>query len=309
MVNLLLASFQKRIGGKLGVAPGTELLAAIDAAKDAGIPYSLDDRDIRTTMLRAWRSMSLWQKSKLLSAVAASAFGEVELTEDDLRELREQDVLSGLMDELAGHMPTLKRVLIDERDRYLAEKIRNAPGARVVAVVGAGHVRGIRTVLEGPAPREPLDVERVPPASPVWKWVGWSIPALIVGSLVLLAWTKGGAVAGHNLGIWILANGIPAAIGAVAGLAHPGTILAAFVAAPITSLSPLIGAGYVTAFVQAYLRPPRVRDFHDVAEDAAHPSAWWRNRLLKVFLAFLLPSLGSVLGTFVGGYKILSNLF
>ena len=115
-------------------------------------------------------------------------------------------------------------------------------------------------------------------------------------------------MAGHNARFWILANGIPSALGAIGAWAHPLTVLAAFVAAPLTSLTPVIGAGYVTAFVQAYVRPPSVRELQNVSDDLRIPVQWWRNKLLRIFLAFLLPGLGSLIGTWIGGYEIFSNL-
>jgi pheromone shutdown-related protein TraB len=309
LMNLLLASYQKKIGEKLGVMPGTELLEAVRAAEEAGIPHSLSDRNVRTTMLRAWRSMSLWQRAKLFAGLLAGTFGGADISEEELRELRKKDVLSEVMAELAEVMPGLKDVLIDERDAYLAEKIRSAEGRRIVAVVGAGHLEGIQRVLSRDVATDLEAITTVPPVSPVWRWVGWSIPAVIIGSLALIAWTKGSAVAGQSLRFWILINGIPSGIGAVLALAHPLTVVAALVAAPITSLTPVIGAGYVTAFVQAWIRPPRVRDFQTVTEDAGSFPRWWRNRLLKVLLAFVFPTLGSLIGTYVGGAEIISNLF
>ena len=309
LVNLLLASYQKRIAGKLGVQPGMELLEAARVAEELEIPVELVDRNIRVTFLRAWRSMGFLQKMKLLSAVMVSAFDAPEITEEEIEKLREKDVLSEMMSELAKAMPTLKEVLIDERDVYLAQKIREAPGARVVAVVGAGHAAGIVRELSNERTADLDPIREVPPATSLWKWIGWGVPAVIVGSLMWIGISKGGDVAGQNLMFWILANGIPACVGAVIALAHPLTILAAFAAAPLTSLTPVIGAGYVTAFVQAWVRPPLVRDFQTLSDDSSTFSRWWGNRLLRVFLAFLLPTLGSLLGTFVGGAEILSNLF
>ena len=309
LMNLLLGSFQRKIGDKLGVLPGTELLEATRAAEEAGIPFSLCDRNVRITMLRAWRSMSFFQRSKMFGALLAGVFGGAELSEDELRELRKKDVLSEVMQQLATAMPALKRVLIDERDVYLAEKIRSTAGERIVAVVGAGHVEGISRLLSQPSRAKLERIEHIPPVTPVWKYVGWGIPLIIIGSLAIIAWSKGGDVAGESLRFWILANGIPSGIGAIVAFAHPLTVLTAFLAAPITSLTPVIGAGYVTAFVQAYVRPPRVRDFQTVVEDAGSARCWWRNRLLRVLLAFIFPTLGSMIGTYVGGYEIISNLF
>jgi len=308
-LNLLLASYQKRLGHELGVMPGTELLAAADAADELGIPVALCDRNVRVTILRAWRSMSWWKKNTLLAALLSGVFSRQTMSEDDLRELRKRDVLSEMIDELARELPVLKRVLIDERDAYLAHNIRKAAGARIVAVVGAGHLDGIERALAGPDQADLSGLESIPPVWPVMKVVGWLVPLSIVAGLAALAWFKGPAVAGDNLRFWILINGIPCAIGAALAAGHPATIVAAFLAAPVTSLSPLIGAGYVTALVQTYFRPPRVRDFQNVSDEMASLAAWWRNRLLRVFLTFVLPTLGSIVGTYVGGARILRELF
>lgn len=309
MLNLMLASYQKQLGLKLGVQPGSELLAAARTAEERGIPVALCDRDVRVTLRRAWRSLSWLKKFTLLSSLLAGLFEKTELSEDDLRELRQQDVMSKLMQELGEAFPGLKTVLIDERDAFLAKRIAQAPGRRVVAVVGAGHVEGIRQALRDDRPVDLATLETVPPVSPAWKWVGWGIPAVIVGSLVAIGLRHGAAAAGENLVFWILANGIPCAVGAVAALAHPVTIATAFVAAPITSLTPVIGAGYVTAFVQAYLKPPLVSEFREVSHDIASLRRWWSNRLIRIFLVFLFTTLGSLLGTWVGGAEIVSNLF
>ncbi len=309
IVNLVLASFQKRLGDKLGVLPGTEMLEAIKMAEKHNVPVILGDRDVRVTMRRAWRNTPFWRKSLLVSSLMLSIFDTTEVSEDEIRNLKKQDVLSEMMKELGKEVPTLKVVLIDERDRYLAKKMVEAPGKRTVAVVGAGHVVGICQTIEQQKTVDLKELDYVPPISPIWKMVGWSIPALIVGSIAWIGWQKGPEAAGENALFWILANGIPSGIGGILAMAHPLTILTAFVSAPFTSLTPVIGVGYVTAFVQAYLQPPLVRDFQSVAEDIAIPRRWWKSRLLRVFLAFLLPTIGSIIGTWVGGTRIVSNLF
>lgn len=309
MVNLILSSFQKRLGDKLGVIPGTEMLEAIRMADKHDIPVTLADRDVRVTMRRAWRNTPFWRKSLLISSLMLSIFDTTEVSEEEIRNLKKQDVLSEMMKDLGKEVPTLKTVLIDERDHYLAKKIADASGTRIVAVVGAGHVEGICRTLHG---REQVDLEElesIQPVSPAWKAVGWSIPVLIVGSIAWIGWQKGLSAAGENLLFWILANGIPSGIGGLLAMAHPLTIAAAFISAPFTSLTPVIGVGYVTAFVQAYLQPPLVREFQTVAEDIAIPRKWWKSRLLRVFLAFLFPTIGSLIGTWVGGTRIVSNLF
>ncbi len=309
VLHLLLGSYQKRLGMDLGVTPGAELLEAARVAEERGLPVELADRSVRVTLLRAWRSLGFWRRNKLVAAILASVFTDEKLSEDDLRELRRQDVLSELIRELAREMPELKGALIDERDAYLAEKIRRAPGRTVVAVVGAGHLDGVARLLEERQAVDLAPLEAIPSGSPVWKYVGWLIPVSIVAIFGTLAWTRGPAVAGENMKLWALATGIPCGIGAIVALAHPLTIATAFLVAPITTLHPLLGAGHVTALVQAWVQPPRVRDFQTVSDDLTRFRAWWSNRLLRVFLAFVLPSLGAMAGLYIGGAAVLRELF
>ncbi|MFW2365684.1 MAG: TraB/GumN family protein [Desulforhopalus sp.] len=308
LVSLLMASYQKRLGGKLGVMPGAELLMAATTAKEMQIPVSLCDRDVRITLRRAWKSTSFFKKGYLLASMLASLFDKTEISEEKLQELKQKDVLSELMDEMGETLPDLKRVLIDERDLYLVEKIKSSPGKRIVAVVGAGHVEGMKKQFNSDNKQKVSEVSVIPPVSRGYKIVGWTIPALIIGSLVVIGLQKGAAVAGENLIFWILANGIPAAIGALLALAHPLTTISAFASAPITSLTPVIGAGYVTAFIQVLACPPVVKEFETAGDDISTVSGWWRNKLLRVFLVFLLTGFGSAIGTWVGGYEIFKNL-
>jgi pheromone shutdown-related protein TraB len=309
LVNLILSSYQKKLGMQLGVMPGTELLEATKAAKEQGINIALCDRDVRVTLRRAWHQTSFLKKGYLVATLLVSLFDKTEITEEKLAELKKKDVLSELMSELGEAMPELKKVLIDERDVYLAEKIKTSAGKRLVAVVGAGHVEGIKKVINEDHSKALPEISTFPPVSSAIKVLGWSIPLLIIGSLVAIGIMKGSEAAGANLLYWILANGIPSAIGAALAWGHPLTIASAFGAAPVTSLTPVIGAGYVTAFVQVMLRPPVVREFETVTEDMATLGGWWKNKLLRVFLTFLLPGFGSMIGTWIGGVEIVSNLF
>jgi pheromone shutdown-related protein TraB len=309
LLNFLLSSYQRRLGGKLGVTPGSELLEATRTAETLGIPVTLCDRDIRITLRRAWGALSLLDKSKLLASALVGLVDEQELSEEELRRIRQKDVLSELMQELGRVMPALRRVLIDERDGYLAQKIRETPGKKIVAVVGAGHIVGMRAALLSNEAVDMDAITRIPEVSLGWKVLGWCIPGLIVASIVIIGLTKGAAAAGSNALFWVLANSIPTAIASMLALGHPLTVLAAFVAAPFTSLSPLIGAGHITAFVQAYVHPPRVHEFSTVSEDIAVVSNWWRSRLLRVLLVFILSSIGGLIGVWIGSVKILSSLF
>ena len=308
MVSIMMASYQKKLGDNLGVTPGAELLAASRTAEELGIPVCLCDRDIRITLRRAWKSTSLFRKFYLLSSLIAGMFDSEEIDEEKLEELKKQDVLTELMAEMGDSLPVMKRVLIDERDVYMAEQIKRTPGHRLVAIVGAGHLEGIKKHLLSDQSAELGELTTIPPVSRVWKTLGWLIPAIILGSIGLIAMSKGFDTAGDNIVYWILANGIPASIGAALALAHPLTTIGAFAAAPITSLTPIIGAGYVTAFIQVMTRPPVVREFETVGEDMTTLFGWWRNKLLRVFLVFILTGIGSAIGTYVGGYEIIKTL-
>jgi pheromone shutdown-related protein TraB len=309
LFNLILASYQKKLGNQLGVLPGAELLVAVRTAEENRISIALCDRDVRVTLRRAWHATSFFKKSYLMASLFAGLFDRTEITEEKLNELKKTDLLSELMMELGKALPELKRVLIDERDTFLSERIKKAEGKRIVAVVGAGHIVGIKKALPEDRNAQMEEINTIPPVSSIWKVLGWSVPAIIFASLGVIALQKGYEIAGENIIYWILANGIPSSIGAMVALAHPFTIVSAFAAAPVTSLTPVIGAGYVTALVQVLVRPPVVREFETVLEDMSTLTGWWKNKLLKVFLAFLLPGLGSMIGSWIGGYEIISNLF
>jgi len=309
LINILLASYQKKLGEKLGVKPGVELLEATKVAKEFNIPIELVDRDVRITLKRAWNSMSFWQKTKLMTVGLASVFEQEEISEEKLDEIKQKDVLNEMMAELGKQMPVLKKVLIDERDIYLTQKMKEVKVNKIDSVVGSGHVNGIIKILESNIEQDLESIEVIPLPSISIKIIGYGIPAIIIASLFYIGFSKGFDVAGDNAIFWILANGIPSAIGTIFALGHPLSIISAFLAAPITSLTPVIGAGYVVAFVQAFFQPPKVKEFESVTDDVSHFAKWWENKLLKILLVFILSGLGSAIGTYVGAYKIISNLF
>ena len=304
LANLVLSAFQRRMGRELGVQPGEEMLAAVEACQELAIPFSLCDRDIQVTLRRAWGRSSLWGKNKMLAALLSSLFTTEKLSEADIEQLKRKNALQGMMEELADFLPTVKEVLIDERDRYLATGIFRAEGRKVVAVVGAGHMDGIVRDLQALAEGrledrlEPLEV--VPRGRRLWTWIGWLIPLAIVGLLVL-GFVKGGG----NVGLamiwrWVLMCGGLSALGALVAFAHPLTILTAFVAAPITTLSPTIGVGLFTGVVEATLRRPRVIDFEQLSGDLSSLKGFFHNRITHILLVFFLSSVGAMVGTFIG---------
>jgi pheromone shutdown-related protein TraB len=308
-LNLALASYQRALGVSLGVKPGAELLEAARCAEAEGIPVALCDRDVRITLRRAWRALSFWKRALLIGTFSAAIFERDELSEDDLRELRRTDVLSRLLQELGDAFPGLKLVLIDERDAYLAQRIRETPGNRLLAVVGAGHVEGLVGTLERGQPIDLAALSAMPTASPLTRMLGWGLPALVVLSLLVIGVRDGGAVAGQNVAYFALATGLPSAAGTLLAFGHPATILAALLLAPLTAIHPLIGIGHVTALVQSWMRPPFVRELSSALDDLGSARGLWRNRLLRVLLVFTLSTLGGMVGTWVGGARLLSSLF
>jgi pheromone shutdown-related protein TraB len=290
------------------VKPGAELLEAARCAEAEGIPVALCDRDVRVTLRRAWRALSFWKRMLLVSTFSAAIFEREELSEEDLRELRRTDVLSRLLSELGEAFPGLKRVLIDERDAYLAERIRETPGRRLLAVVGAGHVAGLVQTLEQGSAVDLDALSTTPPSSRLTHLLGWGIPALVLLSVVAIGLRDGSAVAGENVAFFALATGLPSAAGTLLALGHPATVISALLLAPLTAISPLIGIGHVTALVQSWVRPPLVRELSSALEDLGTARGLWQNRLLRVLLVFTLSTIGGMIGTWVGGARLLSSL-
>jgi len=295
--NLMLASFQKRIAARLEVAPGQEMIQAMESADAVGAAIHLADRDIRTTLSRTWRNMGLWGKVKLLFQLILS-LGEVdEISEADVEKMKQQDMLASILDEVGKSMPQVRTTLIDERDRYLTEKIRTAPGETIVAVVGAGHVPGILNYWE-----EPIDLaalETLPPKGPLTGFLKWFIP-LCICALIVYGFFRGGVAAGADMVTWwVLANGILAGLGALIALGHPLTILSSILAAPLTSLNPMIAAGWVSGLVEAFSRKPKVKDFECLPTDILSVKGFWRNKVTRVLLVVVFTNLGSAIGTFV----------
>ena len=295
--NLLLASFQKRIAKQFDVKPGEEMITAINTAESTGAQIHLADRDIRTTLSRTWRVMGFWSKIKLVFQLTLSLGQLDEIKEEDIEKMKQQDVLETLLAEVGKSLPALKSILIDERDQYLAEKIRTAPGNKIVAVVGAGHIPGIQKNWDSDIDIRAL--EQLPPKGKAIGILKWLIPAAIV-VLFIAGFFYGGKEAGTDMiAWWILANGILAGVGATIALAHPATIISSIVAAPLTSLNPMIAAGWVSGLVEAFSRKPKVKDLERLPEDILSVRGFWKNNVTRILLVVVFTNLGSSLGTFI----------
>ena len=301
--HLLLSSFQKKISDQTGVSPGEEFRRSIQLVEKKKLELALIDRNIGVTLKKAWRSMGLWGKIKMIFSVFSSEKQEI-VNEEIIENLKNEDELSSLIEEMGKQLPVFKEVLIDERDIFIAGNLQNLakknPQAKIVAVVGAGHVPGILKKMKEKITEKQLDYcNAIPAASLLSKLAPWIIPILVIGSIIYGFYVGKGEQSTEAIIYWVLANGLLSALGCLIALAHPLTILSGFIAAPFTSLNPIIGAGFVTAFVQAILVKPRVIDFVNIQENASKMSKWWNNRLTKILLVFVLSGLGSAIGTWI----------
>jgi pheromone shutdown-related protein TraB len=295
--NLLLASFQKRIAKKMDVMPGAEMLKAVETADAVGAGIWLADRDIRTTLSRAWHSMGWWTRIKLLSQLLVSMGETDDITEEEIERMKQQDVLEALLSEVGRSMPALKTILIDERDCYLAAKIRQAPGRKIVAVVGAGHVPGIRANWEAEVDLAAL--EALPPPGWLGAIMKWGIPASIV-AIFIAGFFFGGMDAGTDMIVlWSACTGILAGIGAAVALAHPATVVSSVLVAPFTTLHPMIAAGWISGLVEAFSRRPKVRDLESLPTDILTLRGFWHNKVTRILLVVAFTNIGASVGTLV----------
>ena len=297
LAQLVMQSFYRRLGKQLEVEPGAEMLAGAACAEETGARLELIDRRIDITLKRVWRYLGFWHRLKLLGVLLEAMFTSEKIGDEDIEALKKQDQLEALMGEMGKAFPEIKKRLIDERDIYLAQKLRQAPGTRIVAVVGAGHVPGMRAALQSEVPL--AELESLPPParwSKIWPWL---IPA---AALALIAWGffQGGAERGiDSIVIWVAVTGSLAALGAAVALPHPLTILSAFLAAPFTTLHPALAAGWVSGLVEAWLRPPAVADFEALPEAMENLKTFLRNPVVRILLVVATTNIGGSLGTFV----------
>lgn len=310
LVNLALSSFQKRMASQLGIDAGQEMIQGIHSAEEIGANLVLADRNIQVTFSRIWHNVGLWGKAQLISQIIFSIFSNEKITEEELEKMKSQDMLDSVLSDFTEHFPRLKTPLIDERDQYLSQKIKEAPGEKVVAVLGAAHVPGITKVIY--EDHDLTAISKVPPKSKWPKIIGWTIPLLIIAMIAYTFYTNPSAGMQQTVS-WILWHGSLSALGTALAFGHPLTILTAFVAAPITALDPVTAAGWFTGFVQALIRKPSVKDFESLSTDIHSVKGFWNNKVTRILLVVVMANIGSSLGTFIGAADVvrlfLNNFF
>ncbi|MFC4526607.1 TraB/GumN family protein [Dyella halodurans] len=315
--SLVLSSFQKRLAEQYGIQPGAEMKAAMDGAEQRALPVWLVDREVGTTLRRAWHSVGFWQRFGLLGGLIASVFEREAIEETEIEKLKQGDMLESAFSEFASESAPLFRSLIAERDAYMAARLREqatragfGEGRRVLVVIGAGHLKGLCELLrsqQGDPATEAAELASTPAKSRWPKWVALGL-VLAVFAAIAFAFHRDTALGTAALRDWVLLTGGFALLGAVIAGAHPLSMLSAFIAAPIKPFRPGIPSGGISAMVEAWVRRPRVADFETLRDDIGHWRGWWKNRVARTLLNFFLVSLGTIVGEYTAGIHILKSL-
>ncbi|MGM0595015.1 MAG: TraB/GumN family protein [Pseudomonadota bacterium] len=314
--SLALGAYQQRLAEQFGIEPGAEMRTAIERALAHHIPVLLIDRDIGTTLKRTYANASRRERFSLLGGLLASVLSREEVDEAEIERLKEGDILETTFAEFAERSTTLSTPLIDERDRFMTARLCQESAEtdyrRVLVVVGAGHMKGIERYLsEGEGcdnPQQTLrELETLPPKARWPRLIPWLVVAVILTGFAV-GFSRSPELGGVMVWEWILINGGLSALGTVIAGAHPVTVLAAFFAAPWTSLNPMIGASMVAGAVEVWLRKPRVADFNTLRSDVTSLRGWWRNRVSRTLLVFFLAGFGSSIGTYLAGFRIYDHL-
>ena len=305
IANLILSSYQKNIAKKLKTKPGQEMIEGMKASEEFGINLVLADRSIQTTFMRIWRKMGFFEKIKLFFSLM-SIDDDEDVSEEDLQKLIERDNLELAIEDMGKDYPQIAATLLHERDKYLAYNIKNAPGDKVIAILGAAHTPGVE---EEVFKEQNIDeLNKIPPKSFTGKVLPWLIPILIV-FLIGLGFKQSMNTGMAQIKSWFLFNSVLAALLTTLCLPHPLSVLTAFVAAPFTSINPMLACGWFAGLVEASLKKPTVEDVNNIPDDIFSIKAWIHNKFLKALLVVILANIGSSIGTIIAGSKIIQSLF
>lgn len=296
LAHLALSTFQRRMGEQLGVQPGAELMAAVEMAKEVDAELVLADRDVQVTLKRTWRNLSFFDKVSVFSGLVAGMFTQEEITEEELEKIKEKDQLSEMMDEFAKAFPSIKEPLIDERDSFLISSIEEAPGSKIVAVVGAGHVRGMTEKFGTTIDRESINV--IPPKASWTGWLKWLVPLLVLAAFYVGISRNADRSIWDMLTMWIIPNSIVCALFTLLAGGKIASAMVGFFASPITSLNPTIGAGMAVGLTEAWLRKPTVEDAERIQSDVKSFGGVYKNPFTRVLWVAFLSNTGSALGAY-----------
>ena len=301
LVNLIISSFQSRMAEKLGIKSGEEMRQGIKSAEKIGAELVLADRNIQITFKRVWAGLGLWEKLKLIFQIITMLFVDEEISEAELDELKNENALNMMLEEMGKSFPGIKKHLLDERDQYLANKIKNAPGEKIVAVLGAAHVPGVQKEIF--KEQNLAKITKIPP-KPKWgKIFSWGIPTVIL-VIIISSFINNISTGIKVTKAWIIWNGSLSALGVLLGRGHILTIITAFIVAPLSSLNPALAAGWFAGLAEAYLKKPQVKDFQKLSQGITIKEIY-TNKVTHILLIVILANLGSVIGTAVGGASVI----
>lgn len=308
LAQLVLASYQRKLAKQLDTNVGEEMLQGIRSAEETGAELVLADRNIQTTFMRIWRKMSLKEKFDLLLNLffALDEEDETEISDEEIAKLLQKDMLEAAMTSMKEEFPKIGDILLCERDQHLANKIKNAPGKKIVAVLGGAHVAGVKEEIF--KEQNMAEITSVPPAGKAGKIIGWAVPLAIV-ALIAYGFVQGFQTGMEQVISWILWNGSLAALFTAIMLGHPLSILTAFVVAPISSLNPMLACGWFAGLMEAHIRKPKVEDVNNISNDIFSIKGLFHNRFLRTLLIVIMANLGSTLGTIIAGMDIIKNVF
>ena len=308
LANLVLGSYQRKLAKQLDTNVGQEMIQGIQSAEETGANLVLADRSIQTTFMRIWRKMTLKEKFDLLLNLffALDDEEENEITDEEISNLLQKDMLEAAMANMKEEFPKIGDILLCERDQHLANKIKNAPGRKVVAVLGGAHVAGVKEEIF--KEQNMQEISTVPPAGKAGKIIGWAIPIAIV-ALIAYGFTQGMETGLQQITSWILWNGTLAALFTAIMLGHPLSVLTAFVVAPISSLNPMLACGWFAGLMEAHIRKPKVEDISNISNDIFSVRGLFHNRFLRTLLIVIMANIGSSIGTVIAGMDIIKNLF
>lgn len=298
--NYILANYQKQLAKSLDTQVGDEMRMAVQTAQEIGAEIVCIDRDIQITFKRIWSYLGFREKLFIVSGLFSTLFENTEISEEEIESLKQSDFLEDALKEVSDQLPTVAKILINERDQFMANSIKQSPGQQVVAVVGAAHGAGIEKHLALPY-EDPQTLTTIKQGFPWGKVWSWSFPILIVLGIVLTANSIQGGISAF--GTWMLWVSTASALGALISAAHPLTIIVSFLAAPISTLSPLFAVGWFAGLSEAYLRTPLVGDFYSLNTDVKKLKLVYKNNILRTLLVMMMTSLLSSLVTlwFAGG--------
>ena len=315
--SLALGAFQQKAAEQMGIQPGAEMREAIDCAKAAKLPVLLVDREVGTTLKRIYRNVPWWRRMNLIAGLVASVVSSEKVSEEEIERLKEGDILESTFAQFAEEEQDLFKPLIGERDHYmvarLQQEVAKHPHENILVVIGAGHLAGMVKRFEEVLPTTDsaddviTELDTVPAGMRWLKYFPWLIVALVFVGFAI-GFYRSPEMGWSLVMDWVLINGGLSALGALIAAAHPVTIIGAFIAAPLTSLNPTIGAGMVTAAIEVYFRRPKVGDFSKLRTDTTTISGWWKNRVTRTLLVFMFSTIGSAVGTYVAGFRIFGRL-